>query len=51
MDLTIKYDAREISEALGLVNHGGEEIPLTFYGLLFDGTMIQGEDWLRVLDK
>jgi len=51
MDLTLKYAAREVTEALDLFDHGGEEIPLLLYGTLLDGTMIQGEDWLRVLDK
>ena len=51
MDLTLKYAAREVTEALDLFDHGGEEIPLLLYGTLIDGTMIQGEDWLRVLDK
>jgi hypothetical protein len=52
MDLTLKYDAREISTALDLAAHGGETVAMPLYGtLLGTATMIQGEDWIRVLDK
>ena len=52
MDLTLKYDAREVSEALDLAAHGGQVVPLMLHGTLFgDDTVVQGEDWLRVLEK
>ena len=52
MDLTLKYDALEIAGALDLGSHGGEMMPLSFHGSLMNSdTVVQGEDWLRVLDK
>jgi hypothetical protein len=52
LDLTLKYDALEVAGALDLESHGGEMVPLSFHGMLKDtGVVIQGEDWLRVLDK
>jgi len=52
LDLTLKYDALEVAGALDLESDGGELMPLSFSGTLKEsGTVIQGEDWLRVLDK
>lgn len=52
IDLTLKYDAKELAEALNLGAHAGENIPVMLRGVLLgDGgqTAILGEDWLRVL--
>lgn len=47
MDLTLKYDAREVTEAMNLGALGGGMVPLPLRGTLMEtGTMIQGEDWL-----
>jgi hypothetical protein len=42
-DLTLKFDAQEIVDALGNVGDG-DEMVLTLTGELFDGTLIEGED-------
>ena len=53
MDLTLKYDARELADALDLRSHGGAEGPLMFSGTLLEAgdPEILGEDWIRVLEK
>ena len=49
-DLTLKFDTQEIVSALGLVDDG-EKIVLTLTGNLFDGTPIEGQDYVRILKK
>jgi len=52
VDLTLKYDAMEVSQALDLPAFGGQEVPLVFVGdIPGDGTVVLGEDWVRVLDR
>jgi len=52
IDLTLKYDAREVTQAMDLMSDGGELVPLLLHGTLMGtDTMIHGEDWLRVLGK
>lgn len=53
LDLTLKFDAQEIVAALGDVNDG-DVLVLTLTGNLleeFDGTPIQGEDVVVILEK
>ena len=50
MDLTVKFKAREIIEALGQSNDG-DVFVLEITGALKDGTSIQGEDVVIILKK
>ena len=47
VDLTMKFDSRQIIEALGEVNDG-EEWLLHLSGLLYDGTHIEGSDCVLI---
>lgn len=49
-DLTLKFKTQEIIAALGPLNDG-EVIELTLTGELFDGTPIEGQDCVLVLQK
>jgi hypothetical protein len=52
LDVTLKFDVRELADALDLGHHGGETLPLAFEGVMSgDGgeMTVLGEDWIRVL--
>ncbi len=49
-DLVLKFETREIVESLGEVLDGEEWI-LTLDGMLYDGTGIEGEDYITILAK
>jgi hypothetical protein len=50
VDLTLKFDPEEIMAALGPVSDG-DEIVLTLSGQLLDGTTLEGQDCIVILDK
>jgi hypothetical protein len=50
LDLTIKFDAREIVAALGAVNDG-DVLIIILTGELLDGTPIVGEDVIIIIKK
>jgi hypothetical protein len=50
MDLTLKFDTREVIKALGKVK-GGECLTLQLTGNLLDGTAVVGEDVVVILKK
>lgn len=50
MDLRLKFDTEEILTALGPVNNGDETV-LTLTAQLTDGTFIEGQDCIVILDK
>ena len=49
-DLTLKFNTQEIVEALGEVSDG-DVMVLTLTGELLDGTLIEGEDCIRIINK
>jgi hypothetical protein len=52
MDLTLKFSTRALVDALGLKEvASGEMIPLTIMGESEDGTLIMGEDCIRVINR
>ncbi|MCK5476298.1 MAG: hypothetical protein KAI55_00085 [Candidatus Aenigmarchaeota archaeon] len=53
IDMTLKFNAPEVVETLGLTGFQGETIPLTISGTLkeeYGGTQIEGQDCVWVLD-
>jgi hypothetical protein len=51
LDLVLKFDTQEVVNTLELCQYNGEKIPLIISGNLceeFDGTPIQGEDYVRI---
>ncbi len=50
LDLTLKFEAQDIIDALGDVNDG-EELELTLTGVLNDGTPIEGRDCILIISK
>lgn len=54
VDLTLKFDARSVERALGLVQRIGEKVPVIVTGSLRGsegGLTVLGQDWLKVVGK
>ena len=49
-DLTLKFRTQEFVSAIGTVDDG-DEVILTMTGNLMDGTPIEGEDCIRIINK
>ncbi|KPJ66746.1 MAG: hypothetical protein AMJ43_06965 [Coxiella sp. DG_40] len=50
LDLTLKFETRQVVDALGEVTDG-DVLPLTLTGMLFDETAIEGVDCIVVVGK
>jgi hypothetical protein len=54
MDLTLKFDAKELEKALGLASKAGSLTPVSIKGRLksvYGAIPFQGQDWLKILKK
>jgi len=51
MDLTLKFDTRELIEKLGLESMSGETIPLIIKGSLYNRTSFRVQDCIKILKQ
>jgi hypothetical protein len=54
LDLTLKFDAKALQNALGLASKAGKILPVMLEGQLkdeYNATPIQGQDWIKVPGK